>query len=152
MTASIERPSPQQTAEAVGNHLHEGHFAVDLMGIRLAEIGPGRAVMRMTVQAGMLNSAGICHGGLVFAFGDTVLAYASCSHGTQTVSQEASINWIRGAREGDLLTATCTEVAMTGKSGVYDITIVDQRGDLIAVMRGLTRTINLSALPPEHGA
>ena len=142
-------PDPQAVAEAVGRYLHEGSVAVDVLGFALTEIAPGRAVMQATVTPGMMNAASVCHGGLVFALGDTVLAYASSSHGRQTVSQQASINWVKGAREGDLLTATCTEVSRTRKSGVYDVDIVNQAGDRIAVLRCLTRTVDLPAYDPE---
>jgi acyl-CoA thioesterase len=139
---------PQDIADAVGRHLHEGDIAVDIMGMRLAEIAPGRAVMRMTVTKAMLNANGICHGGLVFALGDTVLAYAACSHGPRTVSQQANVNWVKGAVEGDVLTATCTEVSRAGKSGVYDVDIANQRGERVAVLRCLSLAIGSTAYDP----
>ena len=37
------------------------------LGMRLDEIGPGRAVLEMRVRADMLNGHGICHGGFIFA-------------------------------------------------------------------------------------
>ncbi len=141
-------PDPQAVAEAVGRHLHEGDVAVDVLGMRLVEIAPGCAAMTMTVTAGMLNAAGLCHGGLLFALGDTVLAYASSSHGRQTVSQQGSINWVKGAREGDVLTATCTEASRGGKSGVYDVEIANQDGARIALLRFVTRTIDMAAYDP----
>ena len=91
---------PQALADAVGRHLNEGEIAADVLGMKMVEIAPGRAVMTMPVTKAMLNAADICHGGLIFTLGDTVLAYAACSHGKRTVSQQASINWLRGAVEG----------------------------------------------------
>ncbi len=141
-------PDPQAVAEAVGRTLNEGRIASETMGMRLVEIAPGRAVMTMTVTEPMLNAAGICHGGLLFTLGDTVLAFAACSHGQRTVSQQATINWLRAAVEGDVLTATCTEVSRARRSGVYDVEIVNQAGEMISVLRCLSRTTDGLAYDP----
>ena len=42
---------------------------------------------------------------------------------------------------GDVLTATCEEQSRTGRSGVYDATVTNQNGEIIALMRGRSRTI-----------
>ncbi len=49
---------------------------------------------------------------------------------------------------GDLLTATATEVSKSGRSGVYDIAVTNQRGELVAAFRGLTRNIKLPPAAP----
>ena len=44
-------------------------------------------------------------------------------------------------REGDLLMAEAVEVTRAGRSGIYDVTVTNQAGELIALMRGHSRTI-----------
>ena len=44
-------------------------------------------------------------------------------------------------RLGDVLTATCTEQNKAGRTGVYDIEVVNQRGERIALFRGRSYTM-----------
>lgn len=141
--------TPQQIADGVGASMSIGDVAIGLMNIKLVSIAPGTATMTMPVTKGMLNAAAVCHGGLIFSLADSVMAFASCSHGPPTVSQHASIDYIRPGREGDLLTATATEVSRSGRSGVYDIAVTNQKGELVAAFRGLTRNIKLPAAPQK---
>jgi acyl-CoA thioesterase len=38
------------------------------------------------------------------------------------------------------LTATCTEVSRGGRTGLYDVEVVNQRGERVAVFRGRSYT------------
>ncbi|MGE0735144.1 MAG: hydroxyphenylacetyl-CoA thioesterase PaaI [Alphaproteobacteria bacterium] len=144
---SVDR-TPQQIADAVGASMRYSDVAIGLLNIKLASIGPGTAAMTMPVSAAMLNAASVCHGGLIFSLADSAMAFASCSHGPPTVSQHAAIDYIRPARAGDLLTATATEVSKSGRTGVYDVAVTNQRGELVAAFRGLTRNIKPAAASP----
>ncbi len=46
------------------------------------------------------------------------------------------IDILKSARLGDVLTATAAETSLAGRTGLYDITVTNQRGELIAVFRG----------------
>ena len=46
------------------------------------------------------------------------------------------IDILKSAKLGDVLTATAAETSLAGRTGLYDITVTNQRGDLIAVFRG----------------
>jgi acyl-CoA thioesterase len=39
-------------------------------------------------------------------------------------------------RQGDVLTAEATELFVAGRTGVYDVSVTNQSGELIAMMRG----------------
>ncbi|WP_306779743.1 hotdog domain-containing protein [Escherichia coli] len=43
---------------------------------------------------------------------------------------------LRSAKLGDLLTARAEEASLGGRTGLYDITVTNQRGELIAMFRG----------------
>ena len=43
--------------------------------------------------------------------------------------------------KGDLLTAVATEVAKSGRTGVYDIAVSNQRGERVAAFRGRSYTM-----------
>ncbi len=46
------------------------------LGIELLQVTEGRARVRMTVRADMLQGHGTCHGGIVVALADTAFAAA----------------------------------------------------------------------------
>ena len=60
-----------------------------------------------------------------------------------------SVDFIAPAREGDVLTATAREVALSGRTGVYDITVTNQHGAIIAVMRGKSYRLKGRAVFPQ---
>jgi acyl-CoA thioesterase len=106
------------------------------LGIRLIEAGAGRAVLELTVRADHLNGFGITHGGIVFALADTAFAVACNEDERVTVAAGADISFLRSTHAGDVLTATATRRARSGRSGLYDVTVVDGAGEVVAEFRG----------------
>jgi acyl-CoA thioesterase len=84
----------------------------------------------------MVNGHGLCHGGLVFALGDSAFAFACNSYNENTVAAAASIDFLAGARAGDELTAEAAELWRTRRNGLYEITVTNQRGERVALFRG----------------
>ncbi|WP_225447491.1 hydroxyphenylacetyl-CoA thioesterase PaaI [Streptacidiphilus sp. PB12-B1b] len=110
------------------------------LGMELLEAEAGRAVLRMTVTAQMLNGHGTAHGGYLFLFADSAFACACNSHGPVTVAAAADIDFVAPAHEGDVLVATARERTSYGRSGIYDVSI--RRGEqVIAEFRGRSRTL-----------
>lgn len=124
----------------------EAMFAVDratkdLLGIELLSCEPGRAVMRMTVQAAMLNGHDICHGGLIFTLADSTFAYACNSRNLNTVAAGCSIEFLKSGKEGDVLTCEGVERVLQGRHGIYDMTVTNQHGEVVATFRGKSTQI-----------
>jgi len=119
-------------------------FAADTasrsLGIALVAYGPGTAEVRMTVGEAMVNGHALAHGGYLFLLADTAFACACNSHGPVTVAAGADIVFLAPAHAGDVLTATATERARRGRSGLYDVT-VRRGGEVIAEFRGRSRSI-----------
>lgn len=132
---------PQRTADRV----REGMFANDrasrALGMNVTHMAPGTATLTMIVRADMLNGFGICHGGLVTTLADSAFAFACNSGDRMTVAAGLSVDFVAPAQEGDLLTARAVEVSATGRSGVYDVTVDNQRGERIALFRGRSRQL-----------
>ena len=106
-----------------------------MLGIELADYGPGWARTRMTVRDDMVNGHGICHGGLIFSLADTAFACACNSWGPVTVAAGCDIVFVAPARGGDVLVAEARMRSRFGRYGIYDVTVAD--GDrLIAEFRG----------------
>ena len=130
---------PQALAELAGTTMYERDPASQALGMRLAEIRPGYARMTMTVRADMLNGHQTCHGGYIFMLADS--AFACNSHNHNTVGAGCAIAYLAPGREGDLLTAEATEQALAGKTGVYDIKVLNQDGRTIALFRGKSHRV-----------
>jgi acyl-CoA thioesterase len=111
------------------------------LGIELLDAGKGQARVRMTVTAAMVNGHGTAHGGYVFLLADTAFACACNSHGPVTVAAGADISFLRPVRRGEVLVATAIERARSGRSGIYDVTVTREGGDVVAEFRGRSRTV-----------
>jgi acyl-CoA thioesterase len=84
----------------------------------------------------MLNGHAICHGGFIFSLADSAFAFACNSYNLSTVASGCAIDFVAPAREGDVLTAAARERSASGRTGVYDIEVTNQRGEAVALFRG----------------
>ena len=50
------------------------------LGMEIISVGPGMAVLAMTVRETMVNGLGICHGGFIFTLADSASAFAANSY------------------------------------------------------------------------
>ena len=132
--------TPQQIAEAVGAGMFAGDRASRGLGMQIAAIGPGTALLTMPVREDMLNGMDICHGGLITTFADSAFAFACNSYNELSVASGFAVDLLAPGRLGDVLTATCTEVAKGGRTGLYDSEVCNQRGERIALFRGRSYT------------
>ena len=142
--------TPEQLAAAVGEAMYADDPAVrDFMQIELLACEPGRAVMRMKVRAPMLNGHKICHGGLIFTLADSTFAYACNSRNKVTVAAGCSIEFLKPARLGDVLTCEGVEQVLQGRHGIYDMKVSNQRGEVVAMFRGKSAAIQGTVIPEE---
>ena len=138
-------PDPQALAERVSAELYARDRASQALGMRIAAIAPGRCTMTMRVRADMGNGHDVCHGGVIFSLADSAFAFACNSGGVPTLAAAASIDFLAPARVGDQLTAEARELWRRGRSGLYEITVRNQKDELIALFRG--RSHRLAAAP-----
>lgn len=119
----------------------------DTMGMELLSCEPGRAVLRMTVRELHLNGHRICHGGFIFTLADSTFAFACNSHNKVTVAAGCSIEFLKPGQLGDVLTCEGVEQALSGRHGIYDMKVSNQRGEVVAMFRGKSATIQGTVLP-----
>lgn len=124
----------------------EAMFSVDeasrvTMGMHLVECAPGRAVMQMTVKELHLNGHQICHGGFIFTLADSTFAFACNSYNKVTVASGGAIEFLKPGQLGDVLTCVAVEQALQGRHGVYDMRVINQRDEVIALLRGKSTQI-----------
>jgi acyl-CoA thioesterase len=133
--------SPQRTAEATRDAMWANDRASKALGMKVIAIGPGMATLTMTVREDMLNGHDLCHGGLIATLADSAFAFACNAYNEVTVASGFDIHLMSGARLGDVLTASATELAKGGRTGLYDIVVSNQRGEQIAAFRGRSYTM-----------
>ena len=113
----------------------------DTMGMDLIECRAGSASMRMQVRGLHLNGHLICHGGFIFTLADSTFAFACNSHNKNAVAASCAIEFLRPAREGDVLTCVAEEQTLQGRHGIYDMRVSNQRGEVVAMFRGKSAQI-----------
>mgnify|MGYP001403091033 CR=1 FL=1 len=132
---------PQALAQEVADAMWSRDPATQALGMRIVAIAPGSATLAMPVRADMLNGHGICHGGFMFTLADSAFAFACNGYNEVTVAAGFDVNLISAARKGDVLTAVATELAKSGRTGVYDIVVSNQRDERVAAFRGRSYTM-----------
>ena len=113
------------------------------LGMTVMCAEPGKAVVRMTVRADMLNGFAVAHGGLVFALADTALALACNETDAVTLVAGADISFLSPAREGDELEAVAERRTLEGRAGLYDVRVSAGDGRVVAELRGRTRVTGM---------
>jgi acyl-CoA thioesterase len=119
----------------------------DTMGIEILVCEPGRAVLRMPVQPLHLNGHQICHGGFIFTLADSTFAFACNSYNKAAVAAGCSIEFLKPAKLGDVLTCEGVEQTLSGRHGIYDMRVTNQHGDTIALFRGKSAQIQGTVIP-----
>ena len=133
--------TPKERAEKAAAAMWASDKASNWAGMELIEVDEGRARIELTVEEHHCNGHGICHGGVTFMLADSCFAFACNSRNQSTVAQSNSITFTAPGRLGDRLIAKAEEVSLTGRSGIYDVTVENQDGQLVAAFRGLSRAI-----------
>ncbi|CAG2149107.1 hydroxyphenylacetyl-CoA thioesterase PaaI [Ralstonia mannitolilytica] len=117
------------------------------LGMRLEAVGPGYARLSMTVRPEFLNGHRTCHGGLIFTLADSAFAFACNSHNHNTVAAGCSVEFLRPAQGGDVLTAEAAEQVLSGRHGVYDVRVSNQNDEVVAMFRGKSAQIRGHVIP-----
>ena len=139
-------PTPTRTAEEQRTIDAQARSVVDRMmtrdafsrwlGIEVMEIAERRCVLRMTVRPEMVNGFGTAHGGIVFAFADSALAFCTNSDGEISVALDCTVSYPTAVRPGDVLTATGVQESTTNKIGFARVMVVNQDEAVVGHFRG----------------
>jgi acyl-CoA thioesterase len=128
-------------ARAAGDTMWREDRASKWLGMALDELRPGYARLSMTVVEHMANGQGMCHGGLIFSLADSSFGFACNSRNQRALAASCTIEFLAPAQVGDRLTAECREQAVSGRNGIYDSRVTNQKGELIALLRGKSATV-----------
>lgn len=128
-------------ALATAENMYARDHATQALGIKIVSVSAGHASMQMTVRRDMLNGHQTCHGGFIFTLADSAFAFACNSYNIQAVAAGCTIEFLAPAFENDLLVASAAEQTRSGKTGIYDVAVVNQDGKKIALFRGKSHQI-----------
>jgi acyl-CoA thioesterase len=128
-------------ARACADAMWKDDAATQALGMNLVSVAPGQAVITMTVTASMVNGHKLCHGGYIFTLADSAFAFACNTYNQRTVAQHCAVTFLSSAKLGDKLVARAVERQRSGRSGIYDVTVTREEGNVIAEFRGHSRTI-----------
>ena len=152
----------QRVATATRDAMWPKDRAARMLGLQMLQVCAGGATLCMTVREDMLNGHDLCQGGLITALADTAFAYACNAYNEVTVASGFDVNLTSAAKLGDRLTARAVEVAKSGRTGVYDVEVINQHGTPVAAFRGRSYTMKGKPLveglpmgkvlehPPKH--
>lgn len=144
------RMDPDVTARSCADRMWVDDRASRFLGFRIDAIGPGIATLSFEVTETMINGHNLCHGGFIFTLADSAFAFACNSRNARAVAQHCAITFVASAQRGDRLTAVAEERGLSGRSGLYDATVRNQHGEVIAEFRGHSRTIPGQFFPEQR--
>jgi acyl-CoA thioesterase len=145
--AATHADEAQSLAQASARAMWQRDHAAHALGMQLTHIAPGAATLTMPVRQDMLNGHDMCHGGMIFTLADTAFAYACNSYNQNTVASACHIDFLAPGRAGDTLEAQAVEQSLSGRTGVYDITVRDLHTQrTIALFRGKSYRIHGSVI------
>jgi acyl-CoA thioesterase len=138
--------------ELLAQQVGQSMFASDIaskqtMGMELVFCKPGQARMQMRVTPAHLNGHQICHGGFIFTLADSTFAFACNSHNNVAVAASAAIEFLKPAFLDDVLVCDGQEQVLSGRHGIYDMVVHNQRGEVVAMFRGKSAQIQGTVVP-----
>jgi acyl-CoA thioesterase len=138
--------SAQKLAQSTADFLLARDQTSRHLGMQIVRVAPGCAKIAMLVRADMLNGHGFCHGGILFSLADSAFAFACNTYNAVTVAAGATIDFLVPARQGDELTALATELWRSRRSGIYDVEVLNQRNERVALFRGRSHQLDAKLL------
>lgn len=123
-------------ANAVVSHMMEYDLFSQWLGIEVLEIKEGYSKIKMVVRKEMINGFGIVHGGIAFSLADSAFAFACNNRNVLSVALDTSINFTKPVHIGDILTAEAKELHNGKSTGLYHITVTNQKDHTVALFKG----------------
>ncbi len=135
------------TARILDTMMGKDHFS-QWLGIIVDEYREGYCRLHFTIRQEMLNGFGIVHGGALFSAADSAFAFACNSHGPLTVALDANISFAKAATTGAVITVEAQEMHRGNRTGFYDITLTNERNEMIAIFKGTSYTTSKMVCEP----
>ena len=123
-------------ANTVVDYMMQKDLFSQWLGIHIIEIKEGYSKLKMIVRKEMVNGFDIVHGGIAFSLADSAFAFACNNRNNLSVALDTSINFIKPVHVGDELIAEAKEVHNGRSTGLYHVTITNQKNHTVAIFKG----------------
>src|ERR1700704_5909359 len=125
-----------ELARNVVNHMMENDFFSQWMQVEVIEVKEGYSKIKMTIRKEMVNGFGIVHGGLPFSLADSAFAFACNNRNNLSVALDVTITFTKAVNVNDELIAEAKEFHNGRSTGVYIITVTNQKNEQVALFKG----------------
>lgn len=106
------------------------------LGVQVIEVREGYAKVQLQLREEMINGLGVIHGGIAFSLADSAFAFACNNRNNLSVALDTSITFTKATHPGDVLTAEARELHDGKSTGLYLITVLDEREQQVALFKG----------------
>lgn len=106
------------------------------MGVEVHEVREGFCRISCRITDKMTNGFGVSHGGILFSLADSALAFSASSYGRVSLAIDNSVSFTRKSEAGETITATSECLNLTGRTGTFQVKIMNEKEQLLAVMKG----------------
>ena len=141
-------------ADALARRVAEAMLASEgtgpAWGIEIEDAREGYSRIRMRLRPDMLNGHGKAHGGMIYALADTAFAYGCNSRNLRSVAAQATMVFLDGAEDGEVLIAEAQEQALVARSGVYNVSVRTDAGRPVAEFQGFSRSVGGAYIDAEE--
>jgi uncharacterized protein (TIGR00369 family) len=108
-----------------------------LMGVEITEVTPDKVLASLRVRPDLCTTGGVCHGGALMAFADTVGAVGTVANlppGARTTTIESKTNFMGAARVDTRIVAESVPLHRGRTTQMWQTTIRSEDGKLVAVV------------------
>src|ERR1017187_8217612 len=130
----------------VVNQMMKDDLFSQWLGIQIIEIKEGYSKIKMMVRSEMVNGLGIVHGGIAFSLADSSFAFACNNRNNLSIALDTSINFLKPVHVDDELVAEAKEMHNGKSTGLYQVTITNQRNHTVALFKGTCFRTNKTLL------
>lgn len=114
------------------------------LGIQILEIREGYAKGEIEISRQHMNIIDSIHGGCTFSLVDTVAGAAALSHGELMTTVSANINYLSPTLGVEKLIAEAVEIKHGKKISVYEVTVTDGSGVVLATSSVTYYNLNMT--------
>ncbi len=122
-------------ASVVAHMMQHDAFS-NWLAIEIAEIKEGYCKIKMKIREEMVNGFHVAHGGIIFSFADSALAFACNTRNNLSLATDCNISFLKQVQIGDELTAEAIEIHNGKSTGVYSINVINQNNQPVALFKG----------------
>jgi acyl-CoA thioesterase len=121
---------------AVVEHMMHIDAFSQWLDIKILEVKEGHCKIAMMIRQEMVNGFRVAHGGILFSFADSALAFACNNRNNLSLAIECNISFLKQVNVGDELTAEAKEIHNGKSTGVYSINVTNQHNQQVALFKG----------------